>query len=585
MLPAGIRSLIFACFAATFIFVIASQCEPSRRAEILDIPILPDAHCFWQTAETKQRPECRKFYADDFFACPKFYNPVFDAAGIFYPSACWAEHFGIANYEYGISEPMLTFMRDLWRIPTMITHDVQLMSESAFLVPHPNIEFSYSGGGIVGWRSGTLLRSFLWRDDRSFVMMSFNINTDATEQFTREMWDGSTIYPVHGSRRNLLQAYIMFDPLFPSDTLVDWTLRHTPLINQYLKTKQQVPSAVQFNIDPVVISPPLGLPARGFLSNSEIELIYTAALAESGNPRGYYDGLIVTPVARDTNGGYYHPWHDGSKTIDLLYAALRSDEYSELDQRQALNAFKAFEESVLTVSHEILHALGLPGDHIPMEYGTTFLGPSGLDVDPITGHWRGEQNPCDFLGQSPDYFAVELPFPAQLMFRVGGEPNWLLRIESVSGPCLIDSNWSKPLKDIDRDGTYEMMYANNLIGIEIQQALGWVDIDGDAVSELVDANPYGGFSLRNPQLRGTAVGPDNDLFSFSELGRVRIDDCTFEQVRLENGTEGLVAFECAEFNDEITNLYRRVRYNWAAVDYTDRSGNPHQVLIPNFASF
>ena len=123
------------------------------------------------------------------------------------------------------------------------------------------------------------------------------------------------------------------------------------------------------------------------------------------------------------------------------------------------------------------------------------------------------------------------------------------------------------MKDYDKDGYYEIMYKNNLIGIELQRFLGWVDIDGDNVAEIIDKDPYGGWIDFSKEI--LAVGYTEqvsakyyDKLSFVPIEEIQIKDCKFERIKLENNVEGIVPLECGLFNSEIVNLYVGVKYNW-----------------------
>ncbi|MEK6885032.1 MAG: hypothetical protein AABY22_35700, partial [Nanoarchaeota archaeon] len=73
--------------------------------------------------------------------------------------------------------------------------------------------------------------------------------------------------------------------------------------------------------------------------------------------------------------------------------------------------------------------------------------------------------------------------------------SWLIKVESLSGPCLVGLNENYALKDYDKDDVYEIMHKNNIIGKELQESLGWIDVDGDGISEIEDPNPYGRYEV------------------------------------------------------------------------------------------
>ena len=158
---------------------------------------------------------------------------------------------------------------------------------------------------------------------------------------------------------------------------------------------------------------------------------------------------------------------------------------------------------------------------------------------------------------------------------VNEEPSWLDKSESSSGPCLrgIDHYSNQYFKDYDSDGEYEIMYKNNLIGIELQRSLGWVDIDGDGITEIIDPTPYGGFKELDRKEEVEVTGP----FTFQLIEEKMIESCRFARIVLENGMEGITPLECREFNSDIVNIYLGVKYYWKQI-----SSDKETILIPFF---
>ena len=538
--------------------------EPGlRTASILEIPLPENSKCFWQNEENEDLPECSKYYAKDtrnLLACPKFYNPVYDSNGVFYPSACWAEQFGINYYKYGYSEKMIQFIQDLWYTPKM-------ENINSYFVPKPDIEFTYQGSGSVGWRSGTFLRSVLWKNSSNFYILDYNINTDdgiqQSTSFTK--YNALTSY---GANPKGLLVFVIFDDVYPEEILLKWTKIYEPLMNDYIKKKQNVPNPIQYNLVPVVINPPSGVekpsyPNHLYFSQEEMQKVFDAATSKIGESN--FDIFVLSPVFLNGFGGYYS-WFNNMQFINA--PLIPFEPYSNTDKQKGLNALAAFQSMFSTISHEVLHALGLPGDHVPMGYGTYYLDVVGQDVDPVSGRIRmGEFSWCDFFGTSPDYYSVEIP--DDLGINVGEEPSWLYKSESSSGPCLsglYDNEW---LKDYDEDNKYEIMYKNNLIGLELQRSLGWTDIDGDNIAEIIDPNPYGDYKEQcligqacsfQDEVRET-IGP----FSFEPVGYLTTNNCNFEKIKLENGEVGLVPLKCREFNMDVVNVYKGVNYKWIRI--------------------
>ncbi len=305
------------------------------------------------------------------------------------------------------------------------------------------------------------------------------------------MTEQKTLFPSIGYSTDTLLVFVAFDETYPEQILLDLTKAYGKLLNDYIKKKQKVPKPISYKIVPVVIQPPTGVarisPNHIYFSNEEIQKIYDSATRKTGNQD--FKVFIVSPIIINGFGGYYGVWNG----IHFIVAPLIPREaYSSSGKKAGLNGIASFQRTFLTISHEILHSVGLLGDHTPMGYGTYFLEIAGLGTDSKTGNFKKESSPCDFLGKSEDYYAVELP--ANLKIKVGEEPSWLYKEKSPSGDCLSGVYNNEYLKNFNKVGEYKIMYKNNLIGKELQRSLGWVDIDGDNVAEIIDENAYGGWS-------------------------------------------------------------------------------------------
>ncbi|MBI2652465.1 hypothetical protein HYX00_03275 [Candidatus Woesearchaeota archaeon] len=537
-----------------------------RSASILEVPIPKEFYCFLQ--ENRIKPECSRYYKEecniyktqclDILACKTYYNPVCGGDGLFYPSSCWAEKFGTSVATYGYCNSLTQFMRDMWL--------TKKFDGKSFVVPSPNIEFTYSGSGLEGWKNGVFLRSTLWKNLTDHLIMDFNIKTTIGEEMSTSTSHVTTLVPVTVNRLKALLVFVMFDEAYPENILLDWTRTYTPLMNDYIRKKQKVSNPIQYDLIPVVISPPQGVEkpsiSHTYFSNEEIQKIYDVAIQKI-SPKDFKI-FIVSPVIIKGFGGYFSIWNN----MQFIESPLTPPAtYLTTDKKTGLDALAAFHDMFGTISHEILHAVGLPGDHVPMGYGTVYLDILGQNVDKLTGKEKEDVTHCDFLGTSTDYYAVELP--SNLKIRVSQEPEGLIKEESPSGNCLSGLHNNERLKDYDNDGEYEIMYKNNLIGIELQRTLGWVDVDGDNVAEIEDKNAYGGWK---------EIGDDTKLIEgiwretvsqtsskFEPLEEVNIGNCKFEKIRLEDGREGLVPLKCAEFNSDVVNLYKNVKYNWELI--------------------
>lgn len=549
-----------------------------QNAFLLNVPLPENSKCFWHI--NSHLSECSSYYEEICYGdgsclnetiCPKFYNPVYapDSYNTFYPSACWAESLGTYSYEYGLSPFLKQFMSDLWNVKTV-------NGEQKLIVPEPDVEFTYQGSGLVGYKNGVFLRSSVWKNENSFYLLDYSIDTDEEshqQQSGRISTLSTSISPVHNAVIRTLHIYVEFDEAYPENFLTKQTSIYEKLMNDYFSKKQRVRNSIYFQFEPIVISPPrdvLPLSPDHSFTPEEIQSIIDSAIEE--NSLDDFGAIIISPIEYGGSGGYLDNYENKAVIISPLSS--QTAYFGNLQNR--LNGLAAFQEMFRTISHEILHTLGLPGDHVPMEYGTYFLDASvSSTVDPITGWAVGQSDyasTCNSLGISQDYYALELD--RQNTIQVGGEPYWLNRIYSPNGPCLFGLYNNEILKDIDSDGYYELMYANNLIGAELQRFLGWTDVDGDNISELVDRNSYGGFKSESyAPIDDDILIDDSSPMSFEVNREFIFEGCRFVEVTLENGFVGIVPLSCRYYDEEITNLYQGVRYFWEPADYTIDSGH------------
>lgn len=464
--------------------------------------IIPkDFYCFYINAN-KDRSECKRYYTSaGLLICPQYFNPVYTQDGTFYPSACWAEVFGTKEYFYGYSPALLRLFREQW-------------AKEGLTVPYPDIEFTYNGSGLSDFKSGTWLRSSVWHDTRHYSVIDYNIATNQGNNAFTQKLTYTTVTPVINNSLRTLLVYVTFDNAYPDSLLVQLSSTYGSLLNSYMRKKQNVSNPLQYLFSPVIIPPPAitsappqeGVPGPAgggenekvrpitpthfIFEETELRAIYSAAVEKTGAQN--FDATAVIPLQINGFGGYYANWQTPQgKELQLIVAPLTPPaNYSIVDKKKGLDGIAAFQKMFGTLSHEILHAVGLPGDHMPMEYGNFLNWTGGLITDLVTGKSTPQsKTACDFIGTSPDYYSVELP--TDLRIKVGAELPGLWPEKSKSGDCLTGLYNNEILKDMDKDGEYEFIYRNNLIALPLQRFLGWIDVDGDGVTELIDPTPYG----------------------------------------------------------------------------------------------
>lgn len=569
-------------------------------ASVFKIPVPPDLGCFWPPLGSDQviKIGCEKFYTEDcstpFYgpdgiikscsqrlACPKYFNPVYDESGNFFPSACWAEQLGAKKYSFGISKQMNQFIGDLWYTLKTNGHS----SYPIYRVPIPNLEFSYVGSELPGWKNGVFFRSTLWENPTSFSTIDYDINTDIkTPSDVRVSYDNKP-EKVMGTTKKALLVFVLFDSSYPTNILMEWTKQYTDFFNDYLTKKQKVSQPIRIEISPIVVDPPLGMegatpppqppvtyPPELNVSSRIKNEIYETATKKIG--RSDFSVFILVPIHKNFQGGYF-VLSDGGH--EFIYVPRGSNEaYDSSRQESVFTARLGFQELFRTISHELLHSFGLNGDHMSMSYGTYFLGlPTG--VDPVTGKGNSgtrlmnDKMSCDWYGNSDNFYGVKMG--SDLKIKVGSEPDWATVVASESGNCLTRKTGhgdGEFMKDFDKDGEYDMVFFSNIIGQELQRTLGWVDIDGDGIAELEDPTPYGGYQKRVVD-EPKSIKKTIHASSFEFLGEEKIKNCRFAKIKLENNIIGRVPLECEKFNPYITNIYLGLSYDWLVVasDYGD----------------
>jgi hypothetical protein len=557
-----------------------------RVASILEIPMLKNAHCL--VSFNREIPECEDFYNEECtdvscrkeLKCERFFNPVFDSKGIFYPSPCWAEELGVNEFSFGYHEKLAQFMRDLWKTP-------KLENRQSFFVNNPNIEYAMGSDSEVAFKSslwqGTKQGMFNYLDYYVWVSGANGREIKQVRTFEKDVLNS-----VIGEHKILL-AFVMFDSAYPENVLVEWTEIYEDYFNSFYRLKQEVENPLQFDIIPVVIDPPEGIGGtRHRFSNEQLELLYQSALESIGDED--IEIFAVSSVWLNGIGGSALPLND----IFFIEAPLTPRiPYSDINIEDGINSIVAFSEMLSTLSHEVDHVLGMAG-HSLLGYGTNYLDWTGLDTDQVTGRSISKlvdhESICEFYSTSENHYAIDLP--NQFIIRVGEEPTFWRLIKSQTGNCLSGLENNYFLKDYDLDGEYEIMYSNEMVGRELQRFLGWVDIDGDGITELVDPDNYGGFSLNEdfycPE-KASCVFEEGKCHScsyedlnviisyhqgparFNPLRDVTINGCSFKEIEIdyfdfdsgeESAIVGLVPLECQALDSEIVNVYEGVRYHW-----------------------
>lgn len=573
-------------FFIVFFFIAVPN---TQAAAILDLPFQENFSCFWDSLDGnfQVKPGCEDFYVTQcgdrirsvgidgkksfcttIHACHKIYDPVYDEKGLFYPNRCWAKKLGAEKIHQGISPRMKQFIQDLWA-----------STSEGLIVPTPDIEFSYLQGGWEGAKGGAFFRSTLWTSAKEFFTLDFNINTTTKDRpFSVNFSQSFVKGPVLGATRKVLLISVPFDDTYPEEVLLSWPKKYEKAMNDYFSKKQAVEKPIQFEFTPVIVKPPRGISVTPQKRISEtvtqmpkIELtekdkkkIVLAGLKKAR--RKDFDMVVLSPVYRSGGAGGYFGGNFLGK--EFISAPLGSETaYDPEDPENSLTAIYDYHNTFITISHEILHALGLSGDHFPMGYGTSDIGlhtsqynaegETLIDAEPFS---TIEQ--CREFSTDPAYYGIELP--KELQIKRGEEPSWALIHPSLTGSCvtLSSSQFDDFLKDMDHDGVYEVVFFVNRIGKELQGNLGWIDLDGDGKAEIEDPDPYGGIQKREPLGEGFKTISTS---GFQAGKKVNKNGCQFQHITLETGEKGLLPLACKEFEPYLKNVYRGMKYDWVFI--------------------
>ncbi len=550
-----------------------SNTKPSK---ILTLPFPEHLECVNQSG-----PACKLTQV-----CPLISDPVHDKDGKFYPSPCWAEAYGIMEYQSGNSAQLQKFIRDLWYTPksspiSQSVHNHGLPDTKAidpsveFFVPNPSIEFTYFDSDFS---KGPALRSRVWQGNTAFSDLIYYFSDQSTKYIRR-----SRMWPTTGRKKTLL-VFLNFSKAFPEKAILDFSKIYNASLNNYFKQNQNISDPIQYDFTTLVLDPPDGISEQSLLPHSratltvddiQAETIYKAALDKLNliAPQDF-DMLVWVPIT-DTNyspGGTYFGGRIGLAARKLgagrmswLWAGLfsqgrtlSSDKPTQSDQLFFLNQFN---NMFGTLSHEIMHGLGM--QHTDLEQSPRDL----IQYQPQTqtiavGEQPGVMFSCDNFGKYLEQSAAEaIKLPPEFSIQVGNEPAGQI-VPSQSGACFYANN-GPSFKDVDKDGTYELIYLPESISQILKNLQGWTDLDGDGIAEIVDPTPYGGLKVLNPP--GLEYARTLGPASFTPIKEVRVKNCRFQKIKLSTGQTGLLPLSCPEFNSIRTDVYKGLQYYWTVV--------------------
>lgn len=567
-----------------FLFPVAMPSRELRTAAILEVPLPKNIHCI--SEKYADAPEC---YAIHHYAlnkprrCALYANPVSDSEGIVYPSACWAEELGVANFSYGHSERMTQFIRNLWRTPRAWWEYGSKSGYKSFDVPKPHAEFSFEK---FGWEENRRLFSTLWSDPKTEMYVDYSYDPKKQKHTVVAETKRANLPVVSNEQINMLLAFVLFDNAYPENVLLNEGRFIESYLNVFFEKNQEASQPLRVRVTPVVIDPPSGVskPNEGgenWFASGIITKIREAATKKTGINN--FHVLASAPVFVDPGGKNVGPAGAGSSS-EVNEQVIRffinpPIPYSKIDVRAGLLAFE-YLRIIRVIRHELLHILGwgIGASHDPWE-----INDYGANLQ------TGEYETTARLSECDMPYATAFELPSELQIRVGEEPPWLGKAQSKSGTCLFEKDYDSfpvpfprqtiNMQDADADGTYELLYGYEEIPADtaLTRSLGWRDINGDGVGEVADPDPYGGFKeVVIPARSGAKL---TALMSFESLGEAEFQGCRFERIRLENGEAGLLPLRCQEFNEEIVNVYKNMEYLWLKV--------PKEyglVLLPRFST-
>jgi hypothetical protein len=407
------------------------------------------------------------------------------------------------------------------------------------------------------------------------------------------------ISPLVSNLRVLIGIYDFGTTGFPQSEIQPWTLDALNRYENYFNTIRANNNLPAMNIDwnIAMIKPTMSSSDFNTLVNqpsSGVNTIIDEVLTAANKQKSDIDILIIGAFDTSFVGGYYRI-KTGPNDVNLIYApiSLNGQIYST-NKADALKAIDRFYGSFIgVITHEMLHFFGGDAQH------RTFFGDAIQPAQKVIKNQGGyndisSANLCDYFYTS-DYEYSVVPQRPELQVTVGQEPTGFFRAAGTNGDCLAlpASNPSSNLynfigKDVNRDGKYEIVSVFQPLNNLVLEQIGWKDVDGDGIVEIIDPIPYGGVTFKqlstvnkdiiktalqnNQKIKGTVERAANDVI---------IGQCKFTNIDIKDEAGTITTHKipviCEKYNELINDIYMgKITYGFILVN----DGDYGQIAIP-----
>jgi len=529
-----------------------------------------------------------------------FIDPVCGMDGVSYQNKCEADFFNASINHTGFCTQSKEFVKSLFKLPNAQNINTE---DNVYFAKINNPSILYDTINVNIEVRGSAFKTLNEHIIANYEIITFD-TTNYVSTYTTEPSDKlpgcPAISPLVQNLKILIGIYDFGNTGFSQSDLQSWTLDALNKYENYfnsIRTKNGLPtmdiewflvfitpsmSSTQFST--TVNQLPIG-------ANSILREVLTTANKQAS------DIDIVVAGAFDTNlrGGYFAEKGTYRLDANFIYAPIDlSGIVYSANKADALKAVDRFYSSFIgVITHEMSHFWGGDGQH------RTFFGDAISPLDKVIKNQGGYKNIsgvnlCDFLYTS-DYEYFIVPQHPELNVTVGEEPSGFFRVTGTNGDCLALPNSNPSInsysfmgKDINKDGTYEIVSLFQPLNDLLLTEIGWKDADGDEIAEIIDPMPYGGISFEqlntintdaiktslqsNQKLKGNV----SRLHNYSSAG-----ECKFANIEISkpSGTKTnlTIPIRCPKYSEMINDIYMgKIIYGFILVNDSDYG----QIAIP-----
>jgi hypothetical protein len=526
-----------------------------------------------------------------------FISYVCGVDGKTYQNKCHADFFNVSVAYNGSCTQSKEFAKHLFRLPNI---NNLLGENDARFAEAPSPYFLYETINYKVWVSPAVYKNLSGYIEAVYLVTYNDIPETNSNLFPR---GNIAISPLTENLRVLVGIYDFNTTGFSQNDIQNWTLDALNKYKTYFNNIRANNSLPYMNItwNLVLINPNMSAAQFDEIINQipiGTNIIINETLIAANITHSDLDLIIIGALDPNLSGGWYLPG-------ELIYAPINLNGivYS-INQSEAIKSIDRFYGSFIgVITHELLHFFGGDSQH------RTFYGDAIHPDEKVIKNQGGYRNVsnanlCDFFYTSDFEYLINYSKP-ELRVVVGQEPVGFFRVVGNNGDCLAlpDSTPSINIynfigKDINNDGIYELVSVFQPLNNLVLAQIGWSDVDGDGISEIIDPTPYGNVSIKqinqtnkdilinslqnNQKMRGTISRVINTY---------KIGPCTFSKMEVRNvfgansNTILSVPIKCQKYNELINDIYiGKMMYGFLLINDSEY-GNIAIPVIPDPYNF